>query len=44
MLEADFPKRKKNALPAEQALINARLAETYNKNGVFPFVVILNSE
>lgn len=44
MLEADFPKRKKNALPAEQALMNAKLAETYNKNGVFPFVVILNSE
>ncbi|TXD48319.1 thioredoxin family protein [Polaribacter sp. IC073] len=43
MLQADFPKRKKNALPESQAIANAKLAETYNKNGVFPFVVVLDS-
>ncbi len=43
MLQADFPKRKKNALPKSQADENAKLAETYNKNGIFPFVVVLDS-
>ena len=44
MLQADFPKRKKNALPEAQTIANAKLAETYNKNGIFPFVVVLNSK
>ncbi len=44
MLKADFPKRKKNALPEAQVAKNAQLAETYNKQGLFPFVVILNSD
>lgn len=43
MLKADFPKRKKNALSPEQTAKNATLAEKYNKNGIFPFVVILDS-
>ncbi|WP_158850369.1 thioredoxin family protein [Algibacter sp. L1A34] len=42
MLQADFPKGKKNALPEAQTKANANLAETYNKNGIFPFVVVLN--
>ena len=42
MLQADFPRRKKNALPTDQAAANAVLAETYNKNGIFPFVVVLD--
>lgn len=44
MLQADFPKRKKNALPLELQKSNAELAEAYNKNGFFPFVVILDSK
>ncbi|WP_373940674.1 thioredoxin family protein [Polaribacter sejongensis] len=44
MLQADFPKRKKNALSDAQTAANAKLAETYNKNGIFPFVVVLNSK
>lgn len=44
MLKADFPRKKKNALSNEQAKANARLAETYNKQGIFPFVVVLDSE
>jgi len=44
MLQAGFPKRKKNALSEAQTKANAKLAEAYNKNGVFPFVVVLNSK
>jgi thioredoxin-related protein len=44
MLQADFPKRKKNALSESQTAANAKLAEAYNKNGIFPFVVVLDSE
>jgi thioredoxin-related protein len=43
MLQADFPKRKKNALSKAQTTANAKLAEAYNKNGIFPFVVVLDS-
>lgn len=44
MLQADFPRKRKNALPKEQAKANGKLFETYNKNGIFPFVVILDSK
>lgn len=44
MLRADFPRRKQNALSPEQAEANARLAERYNKNGIFPMVVVLDAE
>ena len=44
MLQADFPKRKKNALPEAQTKANAKLAEAYNKNGIFPFVLVLNAK
>ena len=43
MLKADFPRKKKNALPKEQKEKNRTLADTYNPQGIFPFVVILNS-
>jgi len=42
MLQADFPRKKKNALPDAQSKANAKLAELYNKNGIFPFVVVLD--
>lgn len=42
MLKADFPKRKKNALSEKQTEQNKKLAEVYNKNGYFPFVVVLD--
>ncbi|GAA5020671.1 hypothetical protein GCM10011506_04330 [Marivirga lumbricoides] len=42
MLQADFPRKKANALSPAQAEANAKLAETYNKNGIFPFVVVLD--
>ncbi|MFK7776011.1 MAG: thioredoxin family protein [Saprospiraceae bacterium] len=44
LLQADFPRRRKNALPKTQAKANAKLADAYNKNGVFPFVVVLDNE
>lgn len=44
MLKADFPRRKQNALPPAQAEANARLAELYNKNGIFPMVVVLDAQ
>lgn len=42
MLQADFPRKKQNALPEAIAEANAKLADEYNKNGVFPFVVVMN--
>ncbi|MEP0265932.1 thioredoxin family protein [Dokdonia sp.] len=44
MLQADFPRKKKNALPEAQATANAQLAETYNRQGIFPFVVVLDAK
>ena len=44
LLKADFPKRKKNALVKEQQEANNHLAEVYNKQGFFPFVVVLDKE
>nr|WP_294778206.1 thioredoxin family protein [uncultured Flavobacterium sp.] len=42
LLRADFPKKKANALPEEQKTANLALAEKYNKEGFFPFVVVLD--
>lgn len=43
MLQADFPRRKKNALSEEQLNKNKTLAERYNPQGIFPFVVVMNA-
>ncbi|MFI1771428.1 thioredoxin family protein [Thalassobellus citreus] len=44
MLQADFPRRKANKLPEALATQNAKLAETYNSQGYFPLVVVLNAK
>ena len=44
LLKADFPRRKRNALTAEQQDHNNKLAEQYNAQGYFPLVVVLNKE
>ena len=44
MLQADFPRKKKNKLSDKQTEGNKQLAETYNKQGFFPFVVVLDYE
>lgn len=42
--KADFPRRKKNQLPPEQQQINNKLAATYNPEGYFPRVLLLNAQ
>jgi len=42
MLQADFPRKKKNKTAKIQQEKNRRLAERYNKQGFFPHVVVLN--
>ncbi len=44
LLKADFPRRKKNALPEAQQTHNNSLAEQYNKQGYFPLVVVLDED
>jgi len=44
LLKADFPRRKKNKLSKEQQEKNNILAEKYNANGYFPFVVVLTND
>ena len=42
LLKLDFPSKKKNTLPKEQIEHNEKLAEKYNKQGVFPTVLFLD--
>jgi len=44
MLQADFPRKKKNKLETPQQQQNNLLAEKYNKQGFFPHVVVLNKK
>ena len=44
MVKADFPRKKANALPAEQQEKNNAMAEKYNEHGYFPFVVVLDKD
>jgi thioredoxin-related protein len=43
LLKADFPKRKQNVLTAQQQEHNNKLAEQYNKNGYFPYVIVMDA-
>ena len=42
LVKADFPRMKKNQLPADQKKKNDLLAEKFNPNGVFPLTIILS--
>lgn len=42
VLNADFPKLKKNALSKEQTAENEKLAEKFNPKGFFPLIILLN--
>ena len=42
MVKVDFPRKKANALSPEQQKKNNRLAEAYNQQGFFPFVVVMD--
>ena len=41
---ADFPKKKQNQLEAQIKKQNQDLAEAYNKDGIFPLVVLLDNK
>jgi len=43
ILNADFPRLKKNKLPKEQVEINEKLAAQYNPKGQFPTVILMDS-
>lgn len=43
-INADFPRNKKNQLPADLKKENNSLADQYNQNGLFPYTLLLNSE
>ncbi|MBP6050148.1 MAG: thioredoxin family protein [Chitinophagales bacterium] len=43
MVNADFPRQKKNQLSKEQQKQNNDLADNYNKTGIFPKTLLLTS-
>lgn len=44
LVNADFPRKKKNIGSAETVKRNEALAEQYNKQGFFPFTLLLDAE
>lgn len=44
LLNADFPRKKKNQLAAKIQKQNNSLADKYNPEGKFPFTVLLNAD
>ena len=44
LVNADFPRLKKHQLTKEQTRQNEMLADKYNKDGKFPFTVLLNQD
>lgn len=44
LVNADFPRLKKNQLPKEQQKKNDQLADKYNSQGSFPLTLLLDAE
>ncbi|MVT44971.1 DUF255 domain-containing protein [Chitinophaga oryziterrae] len=44
MVNADFPRNKKNQLPALQQKKNDAMADLYNPKGLFPLTLLLNAD
>ena len=44
LLNADFPRMKKNQLADDKAKQNDALADAYNKTGIFPLTLLLNED
>ncbi|WAC40500.1 thioredoxin family protein [Pedobacter sp. SL55] len=44
LVNADFPRNKKNQLPVDIKKQNEALADQYNPNGRFPYILLLNAE
>ena len=44
LVNADFPRNKKNQLSADQQKLNDEMADKYNSQGKFPFTLLLNAD
>ena len=44
MVNADFPRLKKNQLSKEQQRKNEQLADRYNPNGNFPYTILVDEQ
>jgi len=44
LVNADFPRMRKNQLPKEQQAANDKLADEYNPRGIFPLTLLLTAE
>ncbi len=44
LVNADFPRMKKDQLPKDQQQANDRLADSYNPQGKFPLTLLLTAE
>lgn len=44
LVNADFPRKKKNAGSEAQIKRNEALAEKYNPNGIFPLTLLVNAD
>ncbi len=44
LVNADFPRLRKNQLPKEVQKKNDKLADQYDRDGIFPYTVLLNAE
>jgi len=44
LVNADFPRQKKNQLDKELQKSNDKLADKYNPNGIFPLTLLLTAE
>jgi thioredoxin-related protein len=44
LVNADFPRQRKNQLPKELQQQNDKLADKYNATGVFPLTVLLTTD
>jgi thioredoxin-related protein len=43
LVNADFPRKKKNQFPSQQQEINNAMADKYNSQGKFPYTVLLDA-
>jgi hypothetical protein len=44
LVNADFPRSKRNHLTAEQQALNNSMADKYNSQGKFPYTLLLNAD
>jgi thioredoxin-related protein len=44
LVNADFPRLKKNKLDQKQTALNEKLADEYNKTGAFPLTLLLDAD